>query len=273
MSPHRVSQRFPGRPDRWSQLLTSALLLATLASHAGAAELRFTTENDLLGRNPTPDDLYTFSVAFEVDRGPLTFSMRENAFTDRAAQVRFDETYLTVGRAVPGLGTWSAYAELGAAHVGRGLLGEGVQNTVHRLIGDDEVELPYEGSSLHPYVALSGDRSFAVGRRLEVGPRLEADSVPGLRTLALAGAQARWQLRAGVALHLLLGARWSHASFGPLEPHLDGLAAAARVGVVLRDRIFITWSSNDYGDQREHWSVGYRLTPLGAGGRRASESR
>ena len=64
-------------------------------------------------------DLYTFSLRFELDRGPFTLALSENAFTDRGAGTRFDETYLTVGRQLPISDVWETYAAAGVLRVGR----------------------------------------------------------------------------------------------------------------------------------------------------------
>ena len=227
----------------------------------------FSTENDILRGDGTPDDLYTFSAAIEIERGPYTFTLREDAFTDRAAGLRFDESHLTIGRTFFAPRSWNVHLGLGLAHVGRGLLGEGTQNLVHRLIGDERVELPYLESSVHPRLELRTERLRSLGDRLDVGPALELDTVPDLRTLAAAGVQIRWEPVERVTAHLELGARWSHADSAPLEPHLDGLAAAARVALVYDERFLVSWSYNDRGDEREHVSVGYLVSP---GGRRGT---
>ncbi len=250
--------------------LALAALLALLAldpAPARAFDLRFATENDFLTRSNS-DDLYTFSVALSADQGPYTFSLRENAFTDREVDLRFDETHLMVRRAVPGLWPWSLSAAAGVAHVGHGLFGQGAQNALHRLIGDEELDLRYVGSRLYPSLAVDAERSFAAGPGLEVGPRLEAASVPGFRSHAVLGAQARWQASDGLALHALLGGQATDSSFAPLERHLASLAPIARLGLVVRDLVFVSWTYNDYGDEREHVTVGLRI----AGGNREAGS-
>lgn len=255
-----------GRRSRAPEALTVAVVLVASATWAHAVDLRLATENDFLTRNPTADDLYTFSIALEVEHGPYSISLRENAFTDRDAGVRFDETYLTVGRDVPGLRSWRVHAEVGLAHVGQGLFGQDAQNAFHRIIGDEEVDLAYADSSLHASLALTAERSFGPVEHLEVGPRLEATSVPGLRSHGVLGAEARWQPKPGIAIEVFAGGRLSHASLGALEPHLAELGAVVRVGILLNDAVFLSWTYNDYGDKREHLSLGYRI-PLGGRGR------
>jgi hypothetical protein len=228
---------------------------------------RFATENDVLTSNPTDDDLYTFAVAFELERAPYRFTLRENAFTDRAAGVRFDETSLNVsralsaGRALGGVAPWSGRLEAGVVRVGRGLLGQGAQNAIHRLIGDDEVDLPYHGSSLHPRLGLEAERILVTSRRLSVGARVEASTAPGLRSDVLAGAEGTWEPGRRLAVRVLGGVRYAHASLDPLKPHVERFAPAARVAVTLFDNIVLSWTYNDYGDGREHVSLGFRTAP------------
>ncbi len=249
------------RSNRKLTLLVAAVLLGTWARVAGAIEIRLATENDFL--NPAKDDLYTFSVAIEADHGPYRFSLRENAFTDRNAGTRFDETYLTLGRALPTWKGWNAFVEAGVVHVGHGLFGQDAQNAVHRLIGDEEVELQYYGSSLHASLGLEAERHFGISRTLDLGPRVELYSAPGFQSHAVLGAQARWQPTAAIAVHLLAGGRLSDTSFAPLDPHVADLGPVGRIGVVWK-RLSLSWTYNDYGDEREHLSVGYRI-PLGGG--------
>jgi hypothetical protein len=239
-------------------LLPAALVLA-IAAPAHAIDLRIATENDFLTRD-NRDDLYTFSLALAVERGPYTFSLRENAFTDRQAGARFDETQLAVRRAIPGFEAWSLHTEAGAVHVGRGLFGQDAQNALHRLVGGDELDLRYLGSRVYPSLGLEAERSFAVTGDLSLGPRLEVVSVPGFRSHAALGARADWRASASITLHAFAGGRWSDSSLALLDRHLASLAPLARLGVVLKDRVFVSWTYNDYGDEREHLSIGLRIT-------------
>lgn len=254
-------QSEPLQGSRRGRRVATLLLALAIASAAelGAQGVRLSTENDILTDNPTRDDLYSFALGFEYERAGLLWSLRENGFTDRAAGLRFDETILSAGVRAPGLERWSVFAAAGAVHVGEGLFGERTQNAVHRLIGADEVFLDYTGSSWHPRLELVAER--APGESSWT-PRLELEAMPGLRSHAAVGAQTLWRPAARVEVRLFAGARYSRADFAPLEPHLVELAAVARVGAVFDDRFFFSWSYNDYGDEREHLSVGY-LVPLG----------
>jgi len=278
MSPHRrlppASLPSNYRRAAWLRLpvfLGLTLLAAALASPAQAQGLRISTGNDLFsGDRQARDDLYTFSATIEVERGAYTFGLRENAFTDRAAGVRFDETYLSVGRDIPLGPSWQVHAEAGLVHVGHGLFGQSAQNAVHRLLHQAEVELRYQGSELLPRLALVAERPFAVASGLTVGPRFELDGVPGLRSFALAGAQVLWQPSDRFALQVLAGGRYSDASLDLLEPHLAEFTAVVRLQLALAERIYLAWAYNDYGDEREHLTVGYRL---GWGGRGRDQGR
>jgi hypothetical protein len=237
-------------------------MLVIACSAAQAFELKLATENDILTSSDDNDDLYTFSVAFEVQRGPYLFALREHAFTDRRAGVRLDETWLTAKRALPSLGRFDAQVEAGIAHVGRGLFGQQAQNAVHRAIGDEELDLLYYRPSVHPALGLEIERVFRVGRSVALGPRFELHGAPGLRSDALIGAQAAWRVNRQVLVELLAGARATRADLPPLAPHLEPVAPVARIGLVIHDTIYLSWAHNTFGDGRQHISLGY-WTPLG----------
>jgi hypothetical protein len=248
------------------RVLGFAVLLAVALSSASAAELRLETENDLLSKSATPDDLYTFSFAAAVEQGPLLFSLRENAFTDRAAGIRFDETYLSVGRSL----AWRGFAlsgEIGVAHVGKGLLGQGAQNTVHRWIDDDQVYLRYGSGSLHPHAAFVVQRPLATTAVGDFAAIADADVTPGLKSVGFVGARAVLAPRAPVSVDVAAGARFAHASLESLEPHLERAAPAVRISILLRGSVYVSWSVNQFGDGREHLSAGYRFgsSPTAAG--------
>ena len=93
--------------------LQGLIAAALLFGRAEALDLRFASQNDVVTRNPTDDDLYTFSFALDLALDPYRFSLREEAFTDRQAGVRFDETCVVVGRSVSGPRSWSLDVEAG----------------------------------------------------------------------------------------------------------------------------------------------------------------
>jgi hypothetical protein len=246
--------------------LLFAILLALAGTFAGAQEIRFSTENDIFGTGDSKDDLYTFAVRLEMQGEKLRYSIRENAFTDRAAGTRFDETQASIGRSLPPLAGWASYGEAGLVRVGRGIFGQETQNVVHGALGSDEVVLPYEEPSLHGRLALDAERPVEVADSLTVAPRVELEWIPGLRSHAVVAAQAVWRPAAWLTVAALAGARVSDADYAPLEPHTLPFAEVARLGFVAFERVFVSWSKNDHGDGRSHLSLGYRFTRLQLGG-------
>jgi hypothetical protein len=236
-----------------------AVLFAFLASAANAQEFRFITDNDLFTGGPTHDDLYTFAVGFELERDGTRYSLRENAFTDRVAGKRFDETMLSAGRRLPAWRSFEVEAEVGAVLVGRGLFGESTQNAVHRALGGEEVTLPYVDNEVYGRLALSAERSWTVRGGFDVGPRLELELIPGFRSHAVVAAQVRWEPASQLFVQAVVGARASSAQFVPLEPHIAPLAPIVRLEVGYGSHGFLAWSHNEYGDEREHLHVGYRV--------------
>jgi hypothetical protein len=107
--------RLPRRVRRRGGWPLYALALSTLLIPTGlrAGEILFDADNDFLTSNPEDDDLYTFSLAFGWKWGEQTLRLRENAFTDKDAGIRFDETYLTVVRELPLNAGWRGSADLG----------------------------------------------------------------------------------------------------------------------------------------------------------------
>ena len=75
------------------------VILVVLASQPihGETSFTLTTGNDILAGNQLDDDLYTAALAATVrfKKGHVTFD--ERMFTDREANLRFDETWLLGG--------------------------------------------------------------------------------------------------------------------------------------------------------------------------------
>lgn len=255
-----------------SVLLVGTLFAIGLAVPAGAGELVLETENDFLTQNQK-DDLYTFSVTLGWQWDKTAFRLRENAFTDREASRRFDETYLTVGRELPLRPGWTGRAEAGVAHVGKGLFGESAQNAVHRVIGDPEVDLDYIGGDrLHPYGRLEIERVVVHGSRLASGPVVELQTAPGFKSSALVAWRAEWDTPGPLALQATAGGKWADTELGPLVPWISRRDAYASLEIGFWDRFVLTWSYNAHGTAREHMSLGYRLASWGRG-RTSRESR
>jgi hypothetical protein len=254
------------RTKSFAAALVLAALLTTFPSALVAQAIEFTTENDLFTDAASPDDLYTFAVALEMQRHGSTFALREDAFTDREAGVRFDETSLSFGRPLPVWSSWRSYAEAGPVRVGRGLFGEGMQNTVHGALGSDSVTLAYLDATLHGRIAFTSERSWSAGGDFAVGPRLEVEWVSDLRSHALVAAQAQWRPLPKLTIDLLAGYRWSDADLAALEPHIESAGAAAELGVTIFDRVRLAWSLNQHGDGRSHLALAYRFARLRSGG-------
>lgn len=248
-----------GSRTRLTALLGVILLLAAVP--AGGAGFRFVTDNDFLADDG--DDLYSFGVGLELQRGSYTLALKENGFTDRAAGIRFDETFLTVTRPFAFADGWRGWGEIGVAHVGNGLLGESFQNRFHEVIGADTVRLRYvDDSRVHPTASLGAGRLWQLGRQVELGPYVEVSATPGLKGHALVAAQASWDVRGPLAVRALVGARQSEAWLDALEPRMDGAAAQVEVTLVYRERVALAWSYNAFGTRQEHLAIGYRVGTL-----------
>lgn len=249
------------RTGAWPALLV--VLATALAPARGiAGEVRFETDNDFLTSNPEDDDLYTFSLAFAWEWGGQMVRLRENAFTDKEAGLRFDETYLTLARELPLRGGWRGSAELGFVHVGRGLFGQSIQNGLHRAIGSREVDLDYaEPARFHPWALLNFDRHTMRGRRLAFGPRFTVSAAPGFHSFAMAGFRLEWDAPGVLAFAPTLGARLSDTVFEPLEPHVSGVALYGSLEVAVWDRLIARWSYNAYGTERQHVALAWRFRP------------
>lgn len=239
--------------------LALILLLAPAIATLAAQELEFTTENDLFTDETSRDDLYTFAFALATERHGTRFALREDAFTDRAAGVRFDETSWSFGRPLPVWRSWQSHAEAGAVRLGRGLFGEDVQNTVHRALGSDEVALTYLEPSVHGRLAFATERSWSPGGSFAVGPRVELEWVSDVRAHAIVAAAAAWRPHPLLTVDLLAGGRWSDADLALLAPHIEPFGAVVELGVTVYERIRLAWSYNDHGDGRTHLALGYRF--------------
>ena len=167
---------------------------ATGAKAATENEIIFRTGNDFLAGNSRSDDLYTAGLGFtlELDRdqpatrplGRRFLTIEENLFTDRDADLRFDETWLLFGRRLRGE-AWRADVYVGAVRAGRGLFGEDAQNLVHRLIGDEEVHLRYVDRDRHFAVLGAGiRRTLLQGTRGSLHARAEARLAPEFQNWA-----------------------------------------------------------------------------------------
>ena len=240
-------------------LLLAALPMPAPIAAAATGELVLETENDFLTSNQT-DDLYTFSLTLGWNVGESTLRLRENAFTDRRAGLRFDETHVTLGRELR-LGTmWTGRGEAGVVRVGRGLFGESAQNAVHRLIGDPEVQLEYiDDDDVHPYGRFELERIVVHGPSLASGPVFELQAALGFKSSVLAGWKVDWTPDGPFAFELTAGHKWADTELDHLAPWISSRAAFGVLEIVFRERLVLSWSYDAYGTAREHVAIGYRF--------------
>lgn len=253
-------KNWPGRSRLWA-VLTSLLLLATSAAPEARAEgARIVFANDFLTSNRLTDDLYTGALELELEIGRYQLTFGENVFTDSENGIRFDETFLGVERGLPAVGAWRSTVELGVMHVGRGLLGENAQNSLHRLIGSDQVDLPYvESNRFHPTLRLRFHRPLPYLRQLSLTAYGELYSAFDFRQHASGAVKVHWPRWSFASIIAGLGARYSTTSFEALEPRIGKLAPTWEVGIRFRNNMSVSWSYNDFGTESQHFAIGYDL--------------
>lgn len=246
---------------RWLGALV-ALLSMTTGGSLQAYEVRLTTTNDFFTINDIDDDLYTFSTEFEFNRGVHRIRLAENAFTDEINGVRFDETYLTIGRAIEPIGEWQPELEFGVLYVGEGLLGQSFQNSIHRSIGNLEVRLPYvEERELFPTFRASATRGIILDERSSVHLYGELFTAPGFKTTATAGSRVFTRPHRNVRIQLGVGVRATEADYDPLTPWIDGFGFTYEVGFRLWEHFEISWDYNRFGTEMQHVNLSYLWKP------------
>lgn len=252
---------------RLFQTLSHSLLFAlllTLASSwtlsgAEAAELQLTVANDPVSGSSRPDDLYTAELGLAVDFERLRVTAGERMFTDRERGLRFDETFLTVGLDLSDLAGWQAQADLGVLRAGRGLIGQDLQNEVHRWIGSDEVDLPYAPGNHHfPTAGLSLARPLGQLGVIHLRSEAGAFTAPGFRHWLRAGVVAERPLGDRAAVRFGLGARADQVDTDWLGDRISDVAPTAELAVAYRSLV-LRWSYNDYGTRTGHVTFGVRL--------------
>lgn len=260
-------------PFRHRSLLGVFLLLLLASRGAVFAdgeswEVRISTNNDLLVKNEIQDDFFTFGGTLEVTYAGLTYTFQENAFTDRISNLRYDESFFTVGGLLPPewFGGWCVWLEGGANHLGEGLLGQDFQNDVHDLIGDEPVILPYlDVDEVNAYVyAEVGKQWFVGGDDFTLGPQFSASHAASYRTNLDAGVRGIWRPSESFGLDVFLGGRYADTELAALEPHLEETGLAAQVRFDLPWGFFAKWTSNRYGTNRRHFTIGFSIGPGGS---------
>lgn len=244
-----------------------ALLLLGLPAAAPAAEITFTTSNDPVSGNERPDDLYTAELALELALDERDLVLTERMFTDRERGVRFDETSLELSRPFRPLAGWSGEAGLGVLHVGRGLLGESVQNAVHRLVGSEEEDLRYAADHrLYPLATLTLARPLPVSSNLgSVTGRIQAVAAPGFHSSLRAGLQAERSVGAELAVLAGVAGVLHDVDSGLLGDAIASSGVAWDLGVGWRD-LSLVLSHNAYGTETRHLTLGYRFSVNTVGG-------
>lgn len=234
-------------------------LLSGAFSGAEAAELHLTVANDPVSGSSRPDDLYTSELGVAVDFERVRVTAGERMFTDRERGLRFDETFLSVGIDLPDLAGWQAEADLGVLRAGHGLIGQDLQNEVHRWIGSDEVDLPYAPGNHHfPTAGLSLARPLGRIGVTDLRSEAGAFTAPGFRHWLRAGLVAERPLGDRAAVRFGLGARADQVDTAWLGDRVSDVAPTAELAVAYRSLV-LRWSYNDYGTRTGHLTLGVRL--------------
>lgn len=252
------------------QVVSLAAALALLAilvlpATGEGAEIRLTTANDFLTHNARPDDLYTFGLHLDFEVRGFDLTVGENAFTDREAGLRFDETELRLGHTLAAVGGWHPSLAFGVVRVGHGFLGQEVQNDLHDLLGDEQLHLDYVGEDYHPFAGVALERPLPTWGQLASGVRIEAEASFGFKTDAAAVWVAAFPLGRHLEVDAAVGLRFADSELPALDRNLAELGPTAAVTVVVRERLDLTWSYNWFGTEQQHFALGYRL-PLGSDG-------
>jgi len=246
-------------------LLVSVALF--LASPATAAEITFSTSNDPVSGNERGDDLYTAEVALDVRLKGQEVRFGERMFTDHERGIRFDETSLELSRPVTWVRGWGGEAGLGVLHVGRGLLGQSTQNTIHRWVGSDHEDLDYAADHrFYPLAKIVLARPLDLSSNLgTVIARTEAVAAPGFHSSLRAGLVAERPVGAGFDLIVGLAGVLHDVDSDLLGDVVASSGVAWDLGVAWRN-VSVVLSHNAYGTEAQHLTLGYRFD-MGALGR------
>lgn len=246
-------------------LLLAALALP-VARPVWAAEVTFTTSNDPVSGNERDDDLYTAEVALDVHLKGQDVRFGERMFTDHERGIRFDETSLEVSRPVRWIRGWGGEAGVGVLHVGRGLLGQGAQNTVHRLVGSDEEDLDYIADHrFYPLARVALARPLDLSSNLgAVIVRTEAVAAPGFHSSLRAGLETQRALGAGFDLLVGVAGVLHDVDSDLLGDVVASSGVAWDLGIGWRN-VSLLLSDNAYGTETRHLTLGYRFDIGGFG--------
>ena len=235
-----------------------AMSAALFAPPAEARGLRVVFANDFLTTNRFDDELYTGALMLELDKGGYHFTFGENMFTDSENNVRFDETFLSVERALPPAGEWQTALEVGLIRVGEGLLGQSAQNAFHDLIGNEDVDLPYvDGNRVHATVRLRVYRPLPVLRDLSLTAHGEVFSAVEFKQHVAAGLWVRLPRVSFATFSAGVGGRYSSTEFEALESRIERFAPTFEAEVRFRNNMSISWTYNEFGTKAEHFTIAY----------------
>ena len=245
---------------RSSAPLIALLLLIAAPLIAGDHKLEFYHANDLFAGSREDDDLYTATVGVAFETPQWTLRLRENLFTDRAAMLRFDETYLTwFNRKGDGNSRWFHEGEWGLVRRGRGLFGESTQNFIHEIVNEPEVRLPYVGgTTLHPYLRMKGGRGMPLAQRWRALASIEAETA-GFKEHARIELKGRREFPTGGWLELATGLRYSNTEYAPLVPWMNGRAPTYELAGGYREWISLSWTQNAFGTEDRHFHLRFKI--------------
>jgi hypothetical protein len=227
---------------------------------AGASEIVLTTSNDILSGNRFTDDRYTAALGLGLDFRRFGVEFQENLFTDRDHGLRFDETWLTVQLQPRIVGPWRPTLEVGAVHVGKGLLGESAQNAIHRAIGGEDVDVPYlEHETVHAVARVEMRRTLHASDRFDLEVSFGGTWSPAFRSTLETELDAAVPLTRWLTVLLGVGGRLDRTELDALEPWQHDTAMTGRLGFLFARRLELSWTYNQYGTGARHVMLGWRI--------------
>ena len=236
--------------------LCTVMAILCLSTGLHAAEIELWHINDLFSASRREDDLYTATIGIGGTAKGWNIALEEHLFTDKAADIRHDETFLTVARELlPADAKWRVRAELGIAHIGTGIFGEEFQNVIHDILNEPELILPYSTDErTHLYVNVRAARTVVRLRRFSLAPEVELESA-GFKRHARLVARADWDLGEGVGILFEGGQRWTESDYPTLTPWIDPSDMAIAVGLTYKRYLELRWTANYFGVADRHWHV------------------
>lgn len=223
-----------------------------------AAELRLTLANDPISGNARADDLYTSETAVELLVRDQRLVFTERMFTNRERGLRFDESRASVTFVPIDIAGWTTTPEVGLLHVGEGLLGESVQNRVHRAVGSEEVHLPYiDEASVYPTGAVSLQRQLGSFGSMPLLADIRIETAPGFHSSLEARAGIVRAMGMGLAVELRAGLRADYVESPWLDDVISDAGVTADLVIAWRG-VALSFSHNRYGTKSNHLTLGWR---------------